>query len=106
MKIELFKEGDEWGWDEYINRNENANLAHLVGWREVIKKSYGHESIYLIAKVGDEIVGVLPLFLIKSHIFGKRLVSVPFLNYGGVCADDQDIGWQLLEHSIDVARKH
>ena len=34
-----------------------------------------------------EVVGVLPLVRIASRLFGRRLVSMPFLDYGGVLAE-------------------
>lgn len=50
------------------------------------------------------IVGVLPLFSIKSILFGKSLVSVPFAAYGGVLADNQRITKQLLEKAKELTR--
>ena len=57
----------------------------------MVKKTYKHKPIYLVAKENDEIKGVLPLFLMKSMIFGKKLVSVPFAPCGGACADNETI---------------
>jgi len=42
-------------------------------------------------KKESEIKGVLPLFLMRSVIFGKKLLSVPFAPYGGVCADNENV---------------
>jgi len=61
----------------------------------VVKKTYKHKPIYLVAKENGEIKGVLPLFLMRSVIFGKKLVSVPFTPYGGVCADNETIDTHL-----------
>ncbi|MEA2075232.1 MAG: hypothetical protein U9O85_05815 [Euryarchaeota archaeon] len=44
-----------------------------------------------LAKENGEIKGVLPLFLMKSMLFGKKLVSVPFAPYGGVCLKSKRI---------------
>ncbi len=50
---------------------------------------YGHKPRYLVAK-GDDggIARVLPMFLLESRVFGRKLVSVPFAPYGVVCVDD------------------
>ncbi|RLI52897.1 MAG: peptidoglycan bridge formation protein FemAB, partial [Candidatus Thorarchaeota archaeon] len=48
-------------------------------------KTYKHKPVYLVAKEGGEIRGILPMFLMRSVIFGKKLVSVPSAPYGGVC---------------------
>jgi len=54
-----------------------------------VEKTYKHKPIYLVAKEGSEIKGVLPLFMIRSWFFDRKLVSVPFAPYGGVCADNE-----------------
>ena len=50
-----------------------------------MEKTYKHNPFYLIAKEEGEIKGVLPLFLMRSWFFDKKLVSVPFAQYGEVC---------------------
>ena len=63
----------------------------------MVEKTYNHKPLYLIAKENGEIEGVLPLFLMKSIIFEKKLVSVPFAPYGGVCADSETVKNALIE---------
>jgi hypothetical protein len=64
-------------------------LFKSLMWRNVVEKTYKHKPIYLIAKEEREVKGVLPLFLMRSLVFGNKLVSVPFALYGGVCADNE-----------------
>jgi len=63
----------------------------------VVEKTYNHKPLYLIAKENGVIKGVLPLFLMRSVIFGKKLVSVPFAPYGGVCADSETVEKALID---------
>ncbi len=49
------------------------------------------------ASVPAAIVGVLPLVSFRSLLFGKFLVSLPFVNYGGVLADDDRAARALLD---------
>lgn len=51
----------------------------------------GHDAPYLVARDGDDIVGVLPLVRVKSPLFGHFLVSMPFLNYGGPLGTPQAV---------------
>jgi len=62
-----------------------------------VEKTYNHKPLYLIAKENGVIKGVLPLFLMRSVIFGKKLVSVPFAPYGGVCADSETVEKALID---------
>jgi FemAB-related protein (PEP-CTERM system-associated) len=74
-------------WDRFVERHPAATVAHLAAWGSVIRAAYGHEVAYLLAEDGGEPVGALPVVLIRSRLFGCRLVSMPFLDYGGVLAE-------------------
>ena len=102
MEITELRREEEKAWDSYIYKSSSSTFYHQLGWRNVVKKTYKHKPIYLVAKENDEIKGVLPLFLMKSMIFGKKLVSVPFAPYGGVCADDGIAEKMLIEEAIRI----
>jgi len=106
MKLEVYelKKEEEKAWDSYIYKSSSSTFYHQLGWRNVVKKTYKHKPIYLVAKENGEIKGVLPLFLMKSMIFGKKLVSVPFAPYGGACADDGIAEKMLIEEAIRITR--
>jgi serine/alanine adding enzyme len=93
-------------WDAYVASRPDATGYHQWCWRGLFERVFGHEAIYLVARrapagtaPGEEsvgrglssarIVGVLPLVSFKSVLFGKFLVSLPFVNYGGILADDE-----------------
>src|SRR5262245_37952903 len=74
-------------WDNYVKRHPAATGYHLAGWLDVIGRAFGHETRALVAESPSGIVGVLPLVVFRSSLFGKFLVSMPFVNYGGILAD-------------------
>ena len=39
----------------------------------------------------------------RSLLFGRFLVSLPYLNYGGVLADDEAVAGRLLDRAVDLA---
>jgi len=93
-------------WDRFVERHPNATVAHLSGWGRVMERAYGHEAVSLAAEEAGEIVGVLPLVLILSRLFGRRLVSMPFLDYGGVVAEPGCGAEQkLVAAALEVARE-
>jgi hypothetical protein len=49
------------------------------------------------------VAGLLPLVHFRSRLFGRFLVSVPFLNYGGVLASDAAAADALMAEARDVA---
>jgi len=83
-------------WDEYNMTHPEGTLFHTSNWKSAIEKSFGHKSLYLLAHDGDSIVGILPLFQMKSFLFGHFLSSVPFAELGGPVTDHPDITSELL----------
>lgn len=75
-------------WDEFVEANKSSTMEHLSGWKDVIERSYGLKSYYLQIVEKDELLGILPLVSINSRIFGRQLVSMPFLDCGGICVKD------------------
>ncbi len=51
------------------------------------------------------LVGVLPLFLVRSWIFGTMLVSTPQAAYGGILASSQQAQRALLSAAQELAHK-
>jgi serine/alanine adding enzyme len=71
-------------WDRFVEQHPAATVAHLSAWGRIVAGAYGHSSVYLSIDDDGEMLGLLPLVLVNSRIFGRRLVSMPFLDYGGV----------------------
>ena len=106
LEVSRLQKIDEEAWDEYVLKSNNSTFYHRIGWKTVIEETYKHRPIYLIAKEDDSVKGILPLFLMKSKLFGKKLVSVPFAPYGGVCADNKAVESVLLEEAKKLADEH
>jgi FemAB-related protein (PEP-CTERM system-associated) len=92
-------------WNDYVHRHTDGTMDHLWSWRQIFERVFGHETVYLTARRGETIVGVLPLVQFKSRLFGRFLVSLPFLNYGGVLADDETAAAALVERAVDIGRR-
>jgi FemAB-related protein (PEP-CTERM system-associated) len=91
-------------WDGYVRRAAGSTLYHLSGWRQVIEQTFGHRTHYLSAvDRSAAVVGVLPLVQLQSRMFGNMLVSLPFFNYGGICADIDSARDSLFEAAIELA---
>ncbi len=118
MKISLYNPSDKEAWDSYVHNHPDSTHCHLAGWKDAIENTYGHKGYYLIAlrspNTGNQTnstnpssqpVGILPLFHMKSLLFGNHLVSVPFLNYGGILADDEEAEIALLSEAIKLGQE-
>ena len=80
-------------WDKYVSSSAHGLPQHLSGWQDVQHQTYGHEPHYLMALDADQVVGVLPLFLIRSLWLGSTARTMP----GGLCADNEAVALALIE---------
>jgi FemAB-related protein (PEP-CTERM system-associated) len=84
-------------WDAYVLAHPDADHYHLSGWGRVIETVYGYEALYVSAWNGPAIVGVLPIIVMGGAFTRNSLVSMPFLDYGGICADNPETAQVLYE---------
>lgn len=92
-------------WDSFVESMPEASNYHRWTWRQAIEDTFGHKAYYLAAGDGSAVKGVLPLFWIKSRVFGQSLVSVPFFSYGGVLATSAEARDSLLNAAAELAAK-
>ena len=87
---------DPAAWDAYVSAHPDASGYHAWAWRRVFEDAFGHETAYRAARRGGRIAGVLPIVLFRSTLCGRFAVSLPFVNYGGVLADDAEAADALI----------
>ncbi len=92
-------------WDRYVRGAPDGTFFHQLGWRWLVERVFGHRAHYLTALREGGIVGVLPLFELKSALFGHSLVSIPFAIGGGVVADDREAARALVSEAKALARE-
>jgi FemAB-related protein (PEP-CTERM system-associated) len=102
--VETTTEASAREWNRFVNAHPGASGYHVWEWRRVFEEAFGHETVYLAARHEAEVVGVLPLVVFKSRVFGRFAVSLPFVNYGGVCAWESGVADALIERAGAVAR--
>jgi FemAB-related protein (PEP-CTERM system-associated) len=95
--VRHLQQGEHQAWDAYVYRCPNASHCHLSGWGRVIERSYGHQPFYLWAWANGEIKGLLPLIRMRRFPWRRSLVSLPFLDDGGLCSMDAQSRAQLYE---------
>jgi len=83
-------------WTDYLNRHPHATVYADPRWAAVMKRAYGNRPLYLTARRGGKIVGVLQLVEQKSLLFGSHLCSLPYFDASGILADDADATGALI----------
>lgn len=100
VKVNAYSPSD---WDTFISEMPDSTNYHQLAWKGVIENSFGHKAYYLSACSDDgNIQGILPLIHMQSRLFGSFLVSVPFVNYGGLVSKSQQAADALLAKAEEL----
>ena len=103
--IEELTEEKRVTWDNYVCHSPAGLPQHLSGWREVLHKTYGYATHYLLASHSNgeqaPIVGVLPLFFVQSLLTGRTAMTMP----GGLCADHAEVAQALITKAQAIANQ-
>lgn len=98
---------DEAAWEEYLKARNVNHHAFSWRWRKVFVEAFGHEPHFLLCRENRDgqssITGVIPLYFMRSMLFGRALISVPYLNAGGVVADDEESAHLLIHQAVALA---
>jgi len=92
-------------WDNFVRSHPDGTPFHLVAWQKTIADTFGHQALHLVAKdaTGD-VIGVLPVFLVRSRIFGRLLSSTPQAAYGGILAGSESASRAIFQRASVIAK--
>lgn len=93
---------DPLSWDAYVRAHKDGSIFHLSGWGRAVQSAYHYDALYLTARQGGRIVGVLPLVDVKSPLLGRSLISTPFSVGGGPLADNDCALKALLTEAVSI----
>jgi len=90
-------------WSKYVDNSPDATITHIIGWLDVMEKGLGHKPKYILAIDENRIKGILPLVIVKTWWQSRYLISLPWIDYGGICADDHETEKMLLDKAMSIA---
>jgi FemAB-related protein (PEP-CTERM system-associated) len=80
-------------------------LSKHPAWLSILHAALGHE-VYAVEAVADgRTHGFLPLAHVSSMLFGRFLVSLPYLNTNGVVAASPDVQARLVGRAVALAEE-
>lgn len=77
--------------------------GHRAAWITSIARGLRQPVHLLQCRHRGELRGMLPLHLVSGPLFGRFLISLPYLNTGGVWAEDDATARQLIDAACDLA---
>jgi hypothetical protein len=106
MIVTQLAQADRPLWDAFVRQSPTGLPQHLTGWQDVLYKTYGYETCYLVAwhsqnGAGRSVAGIMPLFLVQSPLLGRTLTTMP----GGLCAENEAAAVALLAEGRELAHQ-
>ncbi|MDX1473480.1 MAG: FemAB family PEP-CTERM system-associated protein [Reinekea sp.] len=92
--------------ETFFERHADGNQYQRPVIFKVIKTQFGHDTIWLCARANGTILGILPITIMKSRLFGSFGVSTPYFNYGGPLSHYQNITTQLIQAADTLRAKY
>jgi serine/alanine adding enzyme len=89
--------------EAYALRRPRVALSYHPDWLYVLRDGLGHVPMAIEATRGEATVGILPLAFVRSTLFGRYLAALPYLNMGGVQADDAETSQALVNAAVQLA---
>lgn len=90
-------------WDSFTRSYGYPGYFHQLAWGSVLHDALGHEPYFLIARRDHLVTGLLPLTLVRSLLFGRFLVSLPYLNTAGVLSNCPESARRLIDRAVELA---
>ncbi len=89
---------------DFVRSQTSNPLWFDPAWRSPLGV-YGLTLRILVARQEGGVRGVLPLVVQRSLLFGRRAVSVPWADVGGVLASDRPAADALLQRALGLLRE-
>jgi serine/alanine adding enzyme len=83
--------------------NRPSPLSQHPAWLSVLREGLGHEVYAIEATASGVTCGYLPLAFVSSVIFGRYLVSLPYLNSNGVISASPEVQTLLVDRAVELA---
>ena len=110
IRIRLAHDTDQQAWNAYVSAKNVDHHAWNFQWSRIFQHVFGHRALYWLAEREDAgrttVCGIAPAFLVKSVLFGKALISVPYLNGGGILADNDEALLALKAEAAHFGTAH
>jgi serine/alanine adding enzyme len=90
-------------WPEIHDAALPRLAGHEPAWIESISAGLRQRVYCLQSRREGDVTGVLPLHLVSGPIFGKFLVSMPYINTGGVWANSHQDAVALVDRACELA---
>lgn len=103
IEIRKLTEDSENVWKKFVEKTSGTKIQHILEWKKAIENTYPNcIAYYYMFYEKNKLKAIIPFFLVKSPLFGNRLMSLPFIDNGGFAGV---VNEQMLEVFVDKVKK-
>ena len=106
METVLIGDKEKPEWESFIERNPYAIAWQSYDWRDVLARHYRFDFHPLAVYESGKIIGVLPLYRLKTAFAKDSLNSVPYAVAGGVVSDSEEARNLLIGKAVEISKAH
>jgi hypothetical protein len=91
FRIHWLDERDLPDWDRFVSAHPAGTVYQLSAWKRFVEECFSHVKggiLALRSGTSGEIVAGIPIYSVRSMVFGRRLVSSPFATLGAVLVSE------------------
>lgn len=85
-------------WNKIASKSKGTSVSHLHEWGEILEEIHGHKIYFLNNKNT-----IFPIGHVRSRLFGNRLISMPFSDYGGPVSIDSDSLGNIMQELEEIS---
>lgn len=80
--VPLAEAGDE--WIDFLRGDDDADICHHPAWGRILHDTFSIDSVLVAHRSNGQIDGGVPLAIFDQMLTGKAMISMPYVNYGGL----------------------
>ena len=92
-------------WLEYLQGQPDADICQHPAWAQIFARTFGLESVLVRHRTNGRTDGGVPLVQFDQRVTGRAMISMPYLNYGGILADNDDVRSDIIAACRQLAEK-
>jgi hypothetical protein len=105
MDVALVDAKNKADWNRFVQESPRVIAWHSYDYSDLLGRYYGTQFFPFAVYDGPRILGILPLYRIKTFRSGEALMSVPYFVAGGIIAERDDVQRALLDRAIALGKE-
>ncbi|MCA9246767.1 MAG: FemAB family PEP-CTERM system-associated protein [Planctomycetales bacterium] len=102
--VEILSDSGCFGAANEFDRSKNlAGAARDLSWLRAVCDGLRLRPFRICVRRAGRTIGDLPLAFMSSRLFGRFLVGLPYVNSGGIAANEPEIADKLIEEAVRLA---